>query len=80
VDKEKSPLKGIFLSIKYYFYCPLISEAEFAESETEAGALHAFAAVLNADHAAVRLVRHALEAVLTEALNADHAVFTPALT
>jgi adenylate kinase len=61
-------------------YCPLTSELALAESETPVGALQAFAAVLNVLQADVLVVFQACVALLIEAVNADHAAFTPTFT
>ena len=57
--KRKNPPQhgGFFLLTKtFFFYCPFTSEVALPESETPDGALHALAAVLNADQAEFRLV------------------------
>jgi hypothetical protein len=59
---------------------PETSELEFAPSVTPAGALHALAAVRYALHAALRDVCHTFFALFSEAVNADHALFTAAFT
>ncbi len=78
--KTLSMRKGFGDSTGLRNYCPVASEDALAPSLTLAGALQAFAAVLNADHAEVRAVRHDFVAFLRAVLNADHAALIPVLT
>ena len=79
-SKRKIPNKWGFFQKIVIFYCPATSETECAESETPAGALHDFAAVLNAVQAALRLVLQVAVALFTELLNVAQAAFVAVLT
>lgn len=61
-------------------YWPETSEPDIVESETEAGALQAFAAVLKSVQALFLAVRQVVPASLTDLEKADQAAFTAVLT